>query len=55
MGDMAKLIVAKGFKNLPKVQIITQSGHTVPRSAPPLSADKIHSYLIDHREPLLPG
>ena len=24
-----KLIVAKGFKNLPKVQNIAQSGHTV--------------------------
>ena len=28
MGDLAKLIVAKGFKNFPKVQLITQSGHT---------------------------
>ena len=26
--DWAKLIVAKGFKKLPKVQNITQSGHT---------------------------
>ena len=26
--DWAKLIVAKGFKKLPKVQIIAQSGHT---------------------------
>ena len=27
--DVGKLIVAKGFKNLPKVQNIAQSGHTV--------------------------
>ena len=26
--DFGKLIVAKGFKKLPKVQNITQSGHT---------------------------
>ena len=28
VGDFGKLIVAKGFKNLPKVQKIAQSGHT---------------------------
>ena len=28
MGDLGKLIVAKCFKNLPKVQQILQSGHT---------------------------
>ena len=28
MGDFGKLIVAKGFKNLPKVQYIAQSGYT---------------------------
>ena len=27
--DLGKLIVAKGFKNLPKVQKIARSGHTV--------------------------
>ena len=27
-GDWGKLIVAKGFKMLPKVQNIAQSGHT---------------------------
>ena len=27
--DFGKLIVAKGFKKLPKVQKIAQSGHTV--------------------------
>ena len=26
--DLGKLIVAKGFKNLPKVEKIAQSGHT---------------------------
>ena len=29
VGDLGKLIVAKGFKKLPKVQNIAQSGHTV--------------------------
>ena len=28
MGDLDKLIAAKGFKKLPKVQPIAQSGHT---------------------------
>ena len=28
MGDLGKLIVAKGFKKLLKVQKIAQSGHT---------------------------
>ena len=28
MGDSDNLIVAKGFKKLPKVQQIAQSGHT---------------------------
>ena len=28
MGDLGKLIVAKGFKKLPKLQKIAQSGHT---------------------------
>ena len=28
VGDLAKLIVAKGFKKLPKVQKIATSGHT---------------------------
>ena len=35
VGDLGKSIVSKGFKKLPKVQSITQSGHTalVPRNA----------------------
>ena len=28
VGDLGKLIVAKAFKKLPKVQKIAQSGHT---------------------------
>ena len=28
VGDLGKLIIAKGFKKLPKVQKIAQSGHT---------------------------
>ena len=28
--DLGKLIVAKGFKKLPKAQKIANSGHTVP-------------------------
>ena len=28
VGDLGNLIVAEGIKNLPKVQIIAQSGHT---------------------------
>ena len=28
VGDLDKIIVAKGFKKLPKVQKIGQSGHT---------------------------
>ena len=28
MGDLDKLIVAKGIKRLPKVQLIAKSGHT---------------------------
>ena len=29
VGYLGKLIVAKGFEKLPKVQYIAQSGHTV--------------------------
>ena len=28
LGDLGKLIVAKGFKKLPEVQKIARSGHT---------------------------
>ena len=30
LGDLGKLIGAKGFKKLPEVQKIAQSGHTAP-------------------------
>ena len=33
VGDLGKLIVAKGFKKLPKVQKIAKSGHTAYRLA----------------------
>ena len=33
VGDLGKLIVAKGFKKLPKVQKIAQSGHTAAQSS----------------------
>ena len=32
VGDLGKLIVAKGFKKLPKVQKIANSGHTAQDS-----------------------
>ena len=32
MGDLGKLIVAQGFKKLPKVQKIAKSGHTAGRA-----------------------
>ena len=28
VGDLGKLIVAKGFEKLPKIQKLAQSGHT---------------------------
>ena len=34
MADLGKLIVAKGFKKLPKLQKIAQSGHTDLYSLP---------------------
>ena len=36
--DLGKLIVAKGFKKLPKVQKIVQSGHT--------GGDAVHQKII---------
>ena len=30
LGDLGKLIVAKGFKKLPKIQKIARSGHCSP-------------------------
>ena len=31
LGDLGKLIIAKGFKKLPKVQKIAKSGHTASK------------------------
>ena len=39
IGDLGKFIVAKGFKKLPKVQKITQSGHTAP--LPSVSSQRV--------------
>ena len=36
LGNLGKLIVAKGFKKLPKVQKIARSGHTDHVSRPAL-------------------
>ena len=40
-GNLGKLIVAKGLKNLPKVKKIAQSGHTAVKS---LHKIYIHSF-----------
>ena len=40
LGDLGKLIVAKDFKKLPKVQKIARSGHTA-RHSPPIERCKI--------------
>ena len=37
-GDLGKSVVAKGFKKLPKVQLIAQSGHTVGNAGVQLGA-----------------
>ena len=42
MGDLDKLLVAKGFKKLSKVQKIDQSGHTASRSLPLWKGRVIH-------------
>ena len=41
MGDLGKLIGAKGFKKLPKVQYIAISGHTGTQNA----AAELKSYI----------
>ena len=38
VGDLGKLIVAKSFKKLPKVQKISQSGHTGDDASPLIEA-----------------
>ena len=32
VGDLGKLIVAKGLEKLPELQLIAKSGHTDPRA-----------------------
>ena len=34
VGDLGKLIIARGFKKLPKVQNIAQSGHNAVEPVP---------------------
>ena len=46
MGDLGKFIVAKGFKKLPKVQNIAQSGHTDPSPTLPTYVIK---YTLEHQ------
>ena len=46
VGDLGKLIVAKGFKKLPKVQKIAQSGHTVDDRPDRESNDKNKSSCL---------
>ena len=43
VGDLDKLIVSKGFKKLPKVQKIAQSGHTDPDVS-----HHLHPFCIPH-------
>ena len=40
--DLGKLIVANGFKNVPKVQKIAQSGHTVCHGGLHLAQEELH-------------
>ena len=49
VGDLGKLIVAKGFKKLPKVQKIAKSGHTgleVHKMVDKIDASKCHPKLF---------
>ena len=49
LGDLAKLIVAKGFKKLPKVQKIARSGHTgIHKPVKNLKAIKFFKKLLFH-------
>ena len=44
LGDLGKLIVAKGFKKLPKVQKIARSGHTAHIPQPWRLRNSLRSY-----------
>ena len=49
VGDLGKLIVAKGFKKLPKVKKIAQSGHTDGRRCDTQEEERLfrfRSFLI---------
>ena len=54
MGDLGKLIVAKDFKKLPKVQKIATSGHTAcflpfSQMLPPLLASQIPPFCLNEK------
>ena len=51
LGDLGTLIVAKDFKNLPKVQKIARSGHTGLKSQKIKSQHKRKHWLIERRLP----
>ena len=44
--DLGQLIVAEGFKNLPKVQKIAKSGHTAPNWTRP----SVSNVNIEHTD-----
>ena len=50
--DLGKLIVAKGFEKLPKVQLIAQSGHTALSLSLSLSLSLTHTHTHTHSLPL---
>ena len=50
MGDLSKLIVAKGFKKLPKVQKNATSGHTDTTQAYPYYAKLDKDYIIVNKD-----
>ena len=53
MEDLGKLIVAKGFKKLPKVQLITKSGHTDCKGLKFLSPAKKERIFLMHFQQLV--
>ena len=53
--DWGKLIVAKGFKKLPKVQNIAQSGHTGSNKRSTIVITALESYLTRFYSFILKG
>ena len=51
MGDLGKLIAAKGFKKWPKVQKIAQSGHTA-QNAPLVCLTYSVSHILEKQPKL---